>query len=66
MTPAFDSLAAWIQMGHHGAYVWSAWGISLLFITVLMWHSVYRRQQFFRQEAARLRRQAAQAKRQES
>jgi len=65
MTPAFDSVSAFIQMGHHGAYVWSAWGVSLLFITVLMGYSVYRRQQFFRQEAARLRRQAAQAKRQE-
>ncbi len=65
MNLAFESVTAFVQMGHHGAFVWSAWGISLLCMLVLTWSSIQRRRQFFRQEAARLQRQAVQAKRQE-
>ena len=30
----FDSLAAFAQMGGHGLYVWSAYGLSLLVLAV--------------------------------
>ncbi|WP_240538700.1 heme exporter protein CcmD [Halomonas sp. SH5A2] len=33
------SLAEWVSMGEHGAYVWSAWGITAVFMLGLMLHA---------------------------
>jgi len=61
MQPAFDSVSAFIQMGGaHAPFIWSAWGISVLCLLVLVWHARAVRRQFFREELARQRRQNAQ------
>ncbi|MEY2864401.1 MAG: hypothetical protein RLY58_2108 [Pseudomonadota bacterium] len=59
MTPAFDSFSAFVAMGHHGAYVWSAWGLTLLCVLALIVDARARRRRFIQETAARLRRAAA-------
>lgn len=67
MQPAFNSVAEFFQMGGaHAPFVWSAWGISLLCLLLLVWHARATRHQFFREEAARQRRLQAQSSQQES
>jgi len=62
MQPAFQTLSEFIHMGGaHAPFVWSAWGISLLCLLLLVWHARATRQQFFREEASRQRRLQAQA-----
>lgn len=65
MQPAFNSVAEFLQMGGaHAPFVWSAWGITVFCLFILVWHARLTRQQFFREEAARQRRlqsQSAQA-----
>ena len=57
MQPAFNSMAEFFQMGGaHAPFVWSAWGISVLCLLLLVWHARATRRQFFREEAARQRR----------
>jgi heme exporter protein D len=36
VNPAFSSLSDFIYMGGHGAFVWTAWGISLLCSLILV------------------------------
>jgi len=51
----FESLTAFLQMGHHGPYVWSAYGISALLVaTNLYW--AHRRQRTVLNEIRRLAR----------
>lgn len=51
----FESLTAFFQMGSHGPYVWSAYGISALLVVVnLGW--AYRRQRTVLNEIRRLAR----------
>lgn len=45
----FDSLAALLQMGGHGPYVWSAYGISLLVLLVNALLPGWRRAAFLRE-----------------
>lgn len=52
----FETLAEFIQMGRHGVYVWSAYGISLVLIGVNLW-SALRSQRQAREQVARLIRQ---------
>ena len=59
MTPAFDNLPAFIAMGQHGPYVWSAWGLTVLFVLLLIVHARAQRRRFIQDTAARLRRVAA-------
>lgn len=33
----FDSLSAFIQMDGHGLYIWAAYGITLLVLTLNLW-----------------------------
>lgn len=62
MQPAFNSVTEFFQMGGaHAPFVWSAWGISVLCLLLLVWHARANRRQFFREEAARQRRQQAQS-----
>ena len=57
MQPAFNSMTEFVQMGGaHAPFVWSAWGISLLCLLLLVWHARATRRQFFREESARQRR----------
>ncbi|MCC1497106.1 heme exporter protein CcmD [Alcanivorax sp. 1008] len=51
----FESFAAFLQMGTHGPFVWSAYGISALLIATNMWLA-YRRQRLVLNEIRRLAR----------
>lgn len=51
----FDSFSAFLQMGTHGVYVWSAYGISALLIAGNLWLA-YRGQKKVREELRRLAR----------
>lgn len=51
----FESVEAFLQMGKHGPYVWSAYGISLLLITTEVVRA-WRQQQQAKQHALRLMR----------
>ena len=56
----FESLADFIQMGRHGAYVWSAYGISAGLIVVNLWLALRSQKQAREQVARQMRRDAAQ------
>lgn len=61
MQPAFQTFSEFMHMGGaHAPFVWSAWGISLLCLLLLVWHARAARRQFFREESARQRRLQAQ------
>lgn len=52
----FDSFADFLAMGHHGPYVWSAWGLTfaiVLWNILQPWHT---RRRLLREQAALLRR----------
>ncbi len=38
-------MAAFFSMGGYGGYVWSAWGISLAILGLLIWQSYRKRKQ---------------------
>ena len=51
----FDSFADFLAMGHHGLYVWSAYGICLLVLVMNVALPVLARRRYLQQEARRLR-----------
>lgn len=56
----FESVAAFLDMGGHGGYVWAAYGLTL---AVLAWNLVapwLARRSFLADEARRMRREEAQ------
>lgn len=53
----FESFEAFLQMGHHGPYVWSAYGLSLLLIVFNLVAAV-RGERAARQTVRRLKRRA--------
>jgi heme exporter protein D len=53
----FDSLGAALSMDGHGAYVWSAYAISLLVLVLLVRAPRRRQQTFLRQLAGEQKRQ---------
>ena len=54
----FDSLAAFISMDGHGAYIWSAYGITLVVLLAnLLWPRVMRAS-FIKQERQYLARES--------
>lgn len=52
---SFASFSDFLAMGHHGLYVWSAYGISLLVLVVNVAWPVLARRRYLQQEARRLR-----------
>ena len=58
----FDSLTALWQMGVHGAFVWSAYGICLALIVVNVVWAVHRSRRVRRDIRALIRRQSLQEK----
>lgn len=42
---AFDSVSAFLLMGTHGVYVWSAYGFSILVLSGLVGQTIMRRRQ---------------------
>lgn len=47
-------------MGHHGPYVWSAYGIGLLVLAINVAEPLLARRRYLQEEARRLRREAQQ------
>jgi heme exporter protein D len=53
----FQSFADFLAMGHHGPYVWSAWGLTL---AIVLWNILQpwrTRRRLLREQAALLRRE---------
>lgn len=54
---SFSTFGEFLAMGHHGPYVWSAYGISLLVLALNLWLPVLARHNYLQDEARRLRRE---------
>lgn len=57
----FDSFREFLVMGGHGPYVWAAYAITLAVLLGLVVSARQQRRRFFRQQAARLKRERARA-----
>ena len=53
----FESIDAFLAMGRHGPYVWSAYGLSLLLISTNLVLAVRRRQQVREQIRRQIKRE---------
>ncbi|HLD66130.1 MAG TPA: heme exporter protein CcmD [Pseudomonas sp.] len=53
----FDSFAALLAMGKHGAYVWSAYGISLAVLALNVALPILARRRYLQEQARMLRRE---------
>jgi len=53
----FASFGEFIAMGHHGLYVWSAYGISLAILILNVALPLLARRRYLQDEARRLRRE---------
>jgi heme exporter protein D len=56
---SFDSFSEFLAMGHHGLFVWSAYGICLLVLVINVAQPLLARRRYLQQEARRLRRETA-------
>ncbi|MGY4815928.1 heme exporter protein CcmD [Pseudomonas chlororaphis subsp. piscium] len=54
---SFSSFADFLAMGHHGLYVWSAYGICLAVLVLNVAVPLLARKRYLEQEARRLRRE---------
>ncbi|VXC34215.1 Heme exporter protein D [Pseudomonas sp. 8Z] len=54
---SFSSFAEFLAMGTHGAYVWSAYGISLAVLALNVALPMLARRRYLQDEARRLRRE---------
>ncbi|KAF1012440.1 MAG: hypothetical protein GAK32_00137 [Pseudomonas fluorescens] len=54
---SFASFNEFIAMGHHGLYVWTAYGICLAVLAVNVVSPILARKRYLQQEARRLRRE---------
>ena len=57
---SFTSVSDFLAMGHHGLYVWSAYGISLLVLAINVAAPILARRRYLQEEARRLRRESNQ------
>ncbi|WP_412461922.1 heme exporter protein CcmD [Pseudomonas sp. SC11] len=53
----FASFADFLAMGHHGLYVWSAYGLCLVVLAINVAVPVLARRRYLQEEARRLRRE---------
>jgi heme exporter protein D len=53
----FASFGEFLAMGHHGLFVWSAYGICLSVLAINVALPVLARRRYLQQEARRLRRE---------
>lgn len=53
---AFNSLAEFLAMGHHGVYVWTSYGLTFVAIAYLLWQAKAQRQRFFKEQIQQLKR----------
>jgi heme exporter protein D len=56
---SFDSLADFVTMNGHGAYVWSSYALALGVVVLIIVAPLRRRRRFLAEQAARLRRGGA-------
>ncbi|PWB30099.1 heme exporter protein CcmD [Pseudomonas sp. SDI] len=56
---SFASFSDFLAMGHHGLYVWSAYGICLLVLAVNVAMPLLARRRYLQEEARRLRRESS-------
>ena len=56
----FASFSEFLAMGHHGLYVWTAYGISLAVLALNVALPVLARRRYLQEEARRLRRESQQ------
>ncbi|AZC17130.1 MULTISPECIES: heme exporter protein CcmD [Pseudomonas] len=54
---SFASFSDFLAMGHHGLYVWSAYGICLVVLVRELVAPILDRRSYLQQEARRLRRE---------
>jgi len=54
---SFASFDDFLAMGHHGLYVWSAYGICLVILAQELAAPILARKRYLQQEARRLRRE---------
>lgn len=54
---SFASFNDFLAMGHHGLYVWSAYGICLLVMAINVAAPVLSKRRYLQEEARRLRRE---------
>ncbi|KPQ29522.1 MULTISPECIES: heme exporter protein CcmD [unclassified Halomonas] len=54
----FASLADWASMGGHGLYVWSAWGVTAVFMLGLMLYARVERQRLLKHLKRQARRRS--------
>ncbi|TDF77469.1 heme exporter protein CcmD [Pseudomonas sp. H9] len=55
---SFASFSDFLAMGHHGLYVWSAYGICLLALAINVALPLLARRRYLQDEARRLRRES--------
>lgn len=53
----FSSFSEFITMGQHGLFVWSAYGISFLILSINVLLPLLARRRYLRQESRRLQRE---------
>ncbi|MCI8212077.1 heme exporter protein CcmD [Pseudomonas sp. S25] len=51
----FDSFGEFLAMGHHGLFVWSAYGICFVVLAINVALPLLARRRYLQQEARRLR-----------
>ncbi|MBV6289632.1 heme exporter protein CcmD [Pseudomonas aegrilactucae] len=56
---SFTSFNDFFAMGHHGLYVWSAYGICLLVLALNVAAPVMSKRRYLQEEARRLRRETS-------
>ncbi len=54
---SFSSFGDFLAMGHHGLYVWTAYGICLAVLALNVVAPILARKRYLQQEARRLRRE---------
>ncbi|WP_313517791.1 heme exporter protein CcmD [Pseudomonas sp.] len=54
---SFSSFGEFLAMGHHGLYVWSAYGVSLAVLLLNLGLPILARRRYLQEEARRMRRE---------
>jgi heme exporter protein D len=54
---SFSSFGEFLAMGHHGLYVWTAYGVSLTVLLLNLGLPILARRRYLQEEARRMRRE---------
>jgi heme exporter protein D len=58
---SFENLHDFLYMGGHYAFVWSAYGIGVIGVVLILMRPLHERRRFFAEQAQRLRRESPSA-----